>query len=48
MDITATSLIALISVKLYNLPPTKDVTNENIQEHTTELSVTSMMSVYPP
>ena len=30
MDATATSLIALISIKLYNLPPTKAVTNENI------------------
>ena len=26
MDATATSLIALISIKLYNLPPTKAVT----------------------
>ena len=31
MDATATSLIALISIKLYNLPPTKAVTNENIK-----------------
>ena len=30
MDATATSLISLISIKLYNLPPTKAVTNENI------------------
>ena len=33
MDATATTLIALIFIKLYN---------------TTELSVTSMMGVYPP
>ena len=31
MDVTATSLIALIFIKLYNLPPTKAVTNENIK-----------------
>ena len=31
MDATATSLIALISIKLYNLPTTKAVTNENIK-----------------
>ena len=31
MDATATSLIALISIKLYILPPTKAVTNENIK-----------------
>ena len=31
MDATATSLIALISIKLYNQPPTKAVTNENIK-----------------
>ena len=32
MDATVTSLIALISnIKLYNLPPTKAVTNENIK-----------------
>ena len=31
MDATATSLIALISIKMYNLPPTKAVTNENIK-----------------
>ena len=31
MDATATSLIALISIKLYNLLPTKAVTNENIK-----------------
>ena len=31
MNATATSLIALISIKLYNLPPTKAVTNENIK-----------------
>ena len=31
MDATATSLIALISIKLYNLPPTKAVTNENMK-----------------
>ena len=31
MDATATSLIALISIKLYNIPPTKPVTNENIK-----------------
>ena len=30
VDATATSLIVLISIKLYNLPPTKAVTNENI------------------
>ena len=30
VDATATSLIALISIKLYNLPPTKAVKNENI------------------
>ena len=48
MDATATSLIALISIKLYNLPPTKAVTNENKKEHTTGLSVTSMMDVCPP
>ena len=31
MDATATSLIALISIKLYNLPPTKAVTNGNMK-----------------
>ena len=31
MDATATSLFALISIKLYNLPPTKALTNENIK-----------------
>ena len=31
MDATATSLIAFISIKLYNLPPTKAVTNENMK-----------------
>ena len=31
MDATATSLNALISIKLYSLPPTKAVTNENIK-----------------
>ena len=31
MDATATSLIALISIKLYNLSPRKAVTNENIK-----------------
>ena len=31
MDVTATSLIVLISIKLYNLPPTKAVTNESIK-----------------
>ena len=31
MDATATSLIVLISIKLYNLPPTKTVTNVNIK-----------------
>ena len=31
MDATATSLIAVISIKMYNLPPTKAVTNENIK-----------------
>ena len=31
MDTTANSLIALISIKLYNLPSTKAVTNENIK-----------------
>ena len=30
MDAAATSFIALISIKLHNLPPTKAVTNENI------------------
>ena len=30
MDATATSLIVLISIKLYNVPPKKAVTNENI------------------
>ena len=34
MDCTATSLIVLISIKLYNLPPTKAVTNENIKNST--------------
>ena len=49
MDATATSLIALISIKLYNLPPTKAVTNENIKTvYTTGLSITSMMGVYLP
>ena len=48
MDATTTSLSALISIKLYNLPPTKAVTNENIKQYTTELSITSMMDVYPP
>ena len=31
MDTTANSLIALIYIKLYNLPSTKAVTNENIK-----------------
>ena len=31
IDATASSLIALISIKLYNLPSTKAVTNENIK-----------------
>ena len=31
IDATATSLIALISIKLCKLPPTKAVTNENIK-----------------
>ena len=31
-DATATTLIALIFIKLYNLPPTKAVTNENIKK----------------
>ena len=48
MDATATSLIALISIQLYNLPPTKAVTNENIKQYTTGLSITSMMGVYTP
>ena len=30
VDATATSLIALIYIKLYNLPPTNAVTNENM------------------
>ena len=48
MDATATSLIALISIKLYNLPPTKAVTNENIKQYTIGLSITSIMGVYTP
>ena len=48
MDATATSLIALISIKLYNISPTKAVTNENIKQYTTELSITSTMGVYTP
>ena len=31
MDTTANSIIALISIKLYNLPSTKAVTNKNIR-----------------
>ena len=46
MDATSTSLIALISIKLYNLPPTKAVTNKNMKQCTTGLSITSMMGVY--
>ena len=49
MDATATFLIALISIKLYNLQPTKAITNENIKTvHYSGLSITSMMGVYPP
>ena len=44
MDPTSTFVVVLI----YNLPQTKSVTNENIKEHTTGLSVMSMMSVYLP
>ena len=48
IDATASSLIALISIKLYNLPPTKAVKMKKQKHHTTGLSVTSMMGVYPP
>ena len=48
MNATATSLIALIYIKLYNLPPTKAVKKWKYKKYTTGLSITSMMVVYPP
>ena len=48
MDATATFLIALISIKLYNIPPTKAVKMKIQKHHTAGLSVTSIMGVYPP
>ena len=40
IDATASSLIALISIKLYNLPPTKAVKNEKKNKQTNNKSIT--------
>ena len=42
MDTTTNSLIAFISIKLYNLPSTKAVTNDNIK--TTHYRIVSYLN----